>query len=64
MSDRLYSQVVDIFIYDLNNKYQSLKIKGIDKNKVNDFMYDYEKNRIKDFINDITRIKDISNYKK
>ena len=64
MSERLYSQIIDIFIYDLNNKYQTLKLKGIDKNKVNNYMSDYEKIRIKDFINDVSKIKDIYNYKK
>jgi hypothetical protein len=62
MSERLYSQIVDIFIYDLNNKYQTLKLKGIDKNKVNNYMSDYEKIRIKDFINDVSKVRDI--YKK
>lgn len=64
MSERLYSQIVDIFIYDLNNKYQTLKLKGIDKNKVNNYMSDYEKIRIKDFINDVSKVRDINNYKK
>jgi len=62
MSERLYSQVIDIFIYDLNNKYESLKIKGIDKNNINRYMNDYDKYRIKDLIKDINRIKDINNY--
>ncbi len=64
MSERLYSQIVDIFIYDLNNKYQTLKLKGIDKNNISSYMSDYEKIRIKDFINDVSKIKDIYNYKK
>ena len=64
MSERLYSQIVDIFIYDLNNKYQTLKLKGIDKNKVNNYMSDYEKIRIKDFINDVSKVRNIYNYKK
>lgn len=61
MSDRLYSQVIDIFIYDLNNKYQSLKLKGIDKNNINIYMNDYEKIRIKNFIDDMNKIKKIFN---
>jgi len=61
MSDRLYTQVIDIFIYDLNNKYQSLKFKGIDKNNLNNYMINYEKVRIKDLIKDINKIKDINN---
>jgi len=64
MSERLYTQIIDIFLYDLNNKYQSLKIRGIDKNNINTYMNDYEKIRIKDFINDVSRVKDLSNYKK
>jgi len=62
MSERLYSQVIDIFIYDLNNKYESLKIKGMNKNNINNYMNDYDKYRIKDLIKDINRIKDINNY--
>ena len=62
MSERLYSQVIDIFIYDLNNKYESLKIKGMNKNNINNYMNDYDKYRIKDLIKEINRIKDINNY--
>jgi len=61
MSERLYLQTIDILIYDLTNKYQLLKLRGIDKNKVNNYMSDYEKIRIKDFIADIDRIKNIHN---
>lgn len=64
MSERLYSQIVDIFIYDLNNKYQSLKLKGVDKNNISIYMSDYEKIRIKDFINDVSKVRNIYNYKK
>lgn len=62
MSERLYSQVIDIFIYDLNNKYESLKIKGINKNNINNYINDYDKYRIKDLMKDFNRIKDINNY--
>lgn len=62
MSERLYLQVIDIFIYDLNNKYESLKIKGINKNNINNYINDYDKYRINDLIKDINRIKDINNY--
>lgn len=62
MSERLYSQVIDIFIYDLNNKYESLKIKGINKNNINNYINDYDKCRIKDLMKDLNRIKDINNY--
>lgn len=61
MSERLYLQTIDILIYDLTNKYQLLKLKGIEKNKLNNYMSDYEKIRIKDFIADIDRIKNIHN---
>lgn len=58
---RLYEQTIDIFIYDITNKYQSLKIQGINKEKINDFMDEYQRNRVKSFTDDITRIKAISN---
>lgn len=64
MSDRclhLYKQTIDILVYDFENKYQSLKIGGIDKDKINNFMDEYQKHRIKDFTKDISRIKAISN---
>jgi len=63
MSERLYSQVIDIFVYDLNNKYQTLKMSGIDKNNLNIYMNDYEKKRIKDLLNDINKVKNIFNIK-
>jgi len=63
MSERLYSQIIDIFVYDLNNKYQSLKMRGIDKNNLNSYMSDYEKVRIKDLMHDITQVKNICNIK-
>lgn len=63
MSERLYSQVIDIFVYDLNNKYQTLKMSGIDKNNLNIYMNDYEKKRIKDLLNDISKVKNIFNIK-
>ncbi len=64
MSDsciRLYEQTIDILVYDFMNKYQSLKTRGIDKEKINNFMDEYQKNRIKDFTSDMSRIKAISN---
>lgn len=64
MSDsciRLYEQTIDILVYDFINKYQSLKTRGIDKDKINDYMDEYQKNRIKNFTDDISRIKAISN---
>ena len=62
MSERLYSQVIDIFIYDLNNKYESLKIKGINKNNINNYINDYDKYRIKDLMKDFNRIKNMNSY--
>lgn len=60
-NNRLYEQTIDILIYDFMNKYQSLKTNGIDKEKINDYMNEYQKNRIKNFTADISRIKEISN---
>jgi hypothetical protein len=64
MSDsciRLYEQTIDILVYDFINKYQSLKTRGIDKDKINDYMNEYQRNRIKNFTDDMSRIKAISN---
>jgi len=58
---RLYEQTIDILVYDFTNKYQSLKTRGIDKDKINDYMNEYQKDRIKNFTADISRIKAISN---
>lgn len=60
-NNRLYEQTIDILIYDFMNKYQSLKTSGIDKEKINDYMNEYQKNRIKNFTADISRIKEFSN---
>ncbi len=60
--NRLFEQSIDILIYDLNNKYQSLKLKGINKDNISIYMNQYQNNRIKDFTDDYSRIKSI--YKK
>jgi hypothetical protein len=60
--NRLFEQSIDILIYDLNNKYQSLKLSGINKDNISIYMNQYQNNRIKDFTDDYSRIKSI--YKK
>ena len=32
--NRLLEQSIDILIYDIKNKYETLKLKGIDKNNI------------------------------
>ena len=52
-------QIIDILIYDFNNKYLTLKYNGIPMEKINTFMDDYEKTRINTFKNDIKVLKNI-----
>ena len=54
---RLLEQSIDILIYDIKNKYETLKLKGIDKNNIDYYMNDYQKNKIKDFTNNYSKIK-------
>ena len=55
--NRLLEQSIDILIYDIKNKYETLKLKGIDKNNIDYYMNDYQKNKIKDFTNNYSKIK-------
>lgn len=59
--NRLYEQTIDILIYDFNNKYQSLKINGIDKEKINKYMNNYQEIRNKNFTDDLLRIRSLIN---
>jgi len=59
--NRLYEQTIDILIYDFNNKYQSLKINGIDKEKINKYMNNYQEIRNKNFTDDLSRIRSLIN---
>lgn len=59
--NRLLEQSIDILIYDIQNKYQTLKINGINKDNINYFMDEYQNHRIKDFTNNYKFIKSIYN---
>jgi hypothetical protein len=55
--NRLLEQSIDIFIYDIKNKYETLKINGLSKDNIDYYMNDYQKNKIKDFTNNYSKIK-------
>ena len=44
--ERLNSQTIDILVYDFNIKYHQLKNKGLNKEKINDIMEEYQTSRI------------------
>lgn len=55
--DRLLNQLVDILIFDYNNKYQFLKQQNFDKQKINTIMTNYQFVRNKEFISDVNKLK-------
>jgi hypothetical protein len=55
--ERLLTQSVDILIYDCNNKFQTLKNQNIDKDNISFIMKEYQKIRIKEFIDTYNTIK-------
>jgi hypothetical protein len=55
--ERLLTQSVDILIYDCNNKFQILKNQNIDKDNISFIMKEYQKIRIKEFIDTYNTIK-------
>lgn len=59
--NRLLEQSIDILVYDFQNKYQSLKHRGINKDNINNYMEEYQNNRIKDFTDNYKIIKSIYN---
>ena len=59
--NRLLEQSIDILVYDFQNKYQSLNHRGINKDNINNYMEEYQNNRIKDFTNNYKIIKSIYN---
>ena len=59
--NRLLEQSIDILVYDFQNKYQSLKNRGINKDNINNYMDEYQNIRIKDFTNNYKFIKSIYN---
>jgi len=56
-SDRLIEQSVEILIYDYRNKYELLKSQNLDKDNINSIMDNYQKIRIKEFIDTYKIIK-------
>jgi hypothetical protein len=59
-NDRLIEQSVEILIYDYRNKYELLKSQNIDKDKINLIMDNYQKVRIKEFLDTYKTIKSFS----
>jgi hypothetical protein len=55
--DRLLTQLVDILIYDYNNKYHLLKNENLNKQNINNIMDDYQVIRNREFINDLNKLK-------
>ena len=58
---KLFEQSIDILVYDFQNKYQLLKHRGINKDNINNYMEEYQNNRIKDFTDNYKIIKSIYN---
>ncbi len=56
-NDRLIEQSVEILIYDYRNKYELLKSQNLDKDKINTIMDNYQKVRIREFIDTYKTIK-------
>ena len=57
--ERIKNQLIDIYIYNLKNKYEILKYQGFSKEKINDIMDIYQTVNIKTFKSDFTKIKTI-----
>ena len=55
--ERLLTQLVDILIYDYNNKYHLLKNENLNKQNINNIMDDYQVIRNREFINDLNKLK-------
>lgn len=56
-NEKIISQMVDILIYDYKNKYEILKMRGNNQITINKYMDEYQKNRNKEFIEDINKLK-------
>ena len=57
--ERIKNQLIDIYIYNLKNKYEILKYQGFSKETINDIMDIYQTVNIKTFKSDFTKIKTI-----
>jgi len=60
-NERLISQMVDILVYDFNNKYHNLKNNGFNQEQINNFMENYQKSRNEVFKEDLKRLNYIYN---
>jgi hypothetical protein len=60
--NRLVQQTIDILIYDYKNKYNSLKLSGLNQEDIDKYMDEYQKIRAKNFMTDLKNINEI--YKK
>lgn len=58
-NERLINQMVEILVYDFNNKYHNLKNNGLNKDQINRCMDDYQKSRIQSFKDDFNRIQNL-----
>lgn len=56
-NNRLIEQSVEILIYDYRNKYELLKSQNLNKDNINTIMDNYQKVRIKEFIDTYKTIK-------
>ena len=57
--ERIKNQLIDIYIYNLKNKYEILKYQGVSKEKINDIMDKYQIININSFKSDFKKIKSI-----
>ena len=60
-NESLINQMIDILVYDFNNKYHHLKNKGLSQEQINSFMEDYQKSRNQSFKADFNRIQNLKN---
>jgi len=60
-NERLISQMIDILVYDFNNKYHNLKNNGFNQEQINNFMENYQKSRNEVFKEDLKRLNYIYN---
>jgi len=57
--NRLVEQTIDILIYDYKNKFDTLRMNGINIGNIDKYMDEYQISRTKSFVSDIKRINNI-----
>jgi|688.fasta_scaffold2719539_1 hypothetical protein len=57
--NKLIQQTIDILIYDYKNKYDSLRMNGLNTDDIDRYMDEYQKTRTKNFVMDLKRIQQI-----